>query len=139
MMKIKGYKKQNDDFFIITKSDIFVEVRGKKITIKEFENLDLFVHSSNLGRKKVWAITEAISGCRIGSFNPDLKKCIEKARLILKEKGIQNIQKQIDNRVNDALISPRYKFTNKNKVKYVAVKKDNYSKFVFPQILRVQI
>lgn len=140
MKLIKGYKKQSDEFFIINKHDLFVEVRGKKIKISGFEYLDLFVHSKQLGKKKLWAVTEGITGCRIGRFNPDLKNCLEKAKDILNGKDIKDVQDFINKKVNGYLLSPRYRFsTNKNRIRYVAAKKDSYTKFIFPQVLRVQI
>lgn len=139
-LKIKGFLKVSSVFYIRKGSRIFEEVKGKKINFKGFENFDFFAHKVKKGKLVFWVISESISGCRISKLNKSLKKLIDKTDSSLNERGADRLEFLIKEKVDHEFISPSFRFiVNPNKIIYVATKKNNTEKYIFPRRYEVHV
>ena len=83
--------------------DHFVPVKGRPVKIEGFEEFEFFYYKKN----GLYYFVEAKSGLGLGSFKR-LKQAKKFAEEALKSIGAERFQEQIDKKVAENGISPRY-------------------------------
>lgn len=139
IVRFNSYVQVNNSFWI-REGDFFVECKGNGVIIEGFKEFDFFIHKVAKGRLEFWAISDAISGTRIGKLNKSLKKTKNDAERLLRMFNSNRVQYRISESVANKFISPRYRFVaNPNNVIYVATENNNNKKFIFPRVYGIQL
>lgn len=96
----------NDNFYL--KGDCkFVKVDGKRISLQDFPNLDLYLHKNKIG---FWCVVEGITACRLTKFHKSIAHAMREIKKILKSKTESIVFNKIIKSLKSRSLSPRYRY-----------------------------
>src|SRR6266566_495617 len=94
-------------YYIASKTGTFEEVEGKRFTIPEHPDLDVFTHRSRSGQS--WMASEGTTGHAITDYTPTIKDAKQEAAFTVERMGIDKFRSSIADTLEKNGGTPRYK------------------------------